>query len=209
MSSAYQIAQTLLRQTRDYGQVQLGVVICLGILLFATAIMRRKGSKEDSVPREGITAPAWLLLYASATMLLLFVAAYSIGGSDRRRSLVALALLVLSVIVIAASRSRLVLAAIVSYCRAVYCDRQRACWRSCLGGSERIRNSITSPRSRWEYRGSACTGKVRATRKQRSGIYPGSFSPADRIYEPNALKLALLQENTVLTLDTSGIRALR
>ena len=194
MSSAYQIAQTLLRQTQDYGQVQLGVVICLGILLFATAITRREESKEDTAPREGSTAPAWLLLYASATMLLLFVAAYSIGGSDRRRSLVALALLALSVTVIAATRSRLAFAAVVCLIAVQFTVIGSALagfpvWAAANGFG------IPSPHR-------APDGNIEAARALAKYVPQGNnvavytlalFSPTDRIYEPNALKLALLQ----------------
>jgi len=194
MSSVYEIEQTLLRQARDYGQVQLGVVLCIGILLVRTAVMSRKMNRERKTPREEITDQAWLLLYASATLLLLFVAAYSLGGSDRRRSLVALTLLVLSILAIAATRSRLALAGIL--CLAAI---QFVVIGSALSGAPVWANSnglgIPAPHR-------ASDGNVEAARELASHVRKGSyvtvytlalFSSGNRVYEPNALKLALLQ----------------
>jgi len=194
MSSVYQIAQTLLRQSRDYGQVQLVIVTCIGILLIAAAIMRKEKSRQDTAPLETTTGQAWLLLYAAATMLLLSVATYSMGGSDRRRSLVALALLVLSISAITAARSRLALAAVVCQIAVQFIVIGSALagapvWASANGFG------IPAPHR-------APDGNIEAARELAKYVLQGSnvavytltlFSPPDRIYEPNALKLALLQ----------------
>jgi hypothetical protein len=196
-SSAYRIVEAFLNQIRDYGQVQIAVVGCLGILLIVTAVIKKKESKEHSTSREGANVSAWPLLLAAATMLIVFMAVYSSGGNDRRRILVALALTVVSGTAIAAARLRLAVVAVVFLVVV-----QFAVIGSALAGhpvwAATNGFGIPSPHR-------AKDGNVEAARVLAKYVPHGNnvavytlalLSPRDRVYEPNALKLALLQEKS-------------
>jgi hypothetical protein len=196
MRSLGQIAQTLIRQARDYGEVQLTALAGLAIYLIVSAILRARRNKGTTDSRAAITTPVWPVLYASSILLVLFAALYSIGGSDRRRTLVALTLLGASVMAIAGSRSRVALAAI--FC---LIGVQIMVFGGAIASTPvwAARNGFGIP---IPHRGP--DGNIEMARALARYVSPGSaltvytlalFRADARIYEPNALRLACLQLN--------------
>ena len=196
MRSLGQITQTLLRQARDYGEVQLATLAGLAIYLIVSAILKVRRNRGPSDSRAAINTPVWLVLYASSILLVISAALYATGGSDRRRGLVALALFAASVIAIAGSRTRLALAA-------MFCliGVQLMVFGNAIAGAPvwGTHNGFGIP---IPHRGP--DGNIDIARGLSRYISPGSavavytlalYRLDARIYEPNALKLACLQMN--------------
>lgn len=197
MRSMGHIMQALRSQAADYGEIQIAVVVGLGIYLALSTLIRARSKKNHVDVHPAIAAPARLLSYACATMVVLFVALYSAGGSDPRRSLVAFALFATSVSVIAGTRSRLALAVVLCLT-----GLQFAVIGNTVAGIPRP--SALTGLGPFPSPHRVSDGSLDAARALARYVSPGSnvaiytlgtFQERVRIYDPAALKVACLQED--------------
>ena len=108
MNSATEVGRTLAKEVQDYGEVPVAFLAAMTVFAIGSAFVRTQTKVESDSHRAGI-APTWLLLRSSLTMLLIIAALYSSGGSDRRRALVGVTFLVVSLITLVGKRYRLAL----------------------------------------------------------------------------------------------------
>jgi hypothetical protein len=173
----------------------------LAIIAIASTFVTRQTRVESDRHREEI-APAWLLLRSSLTMLLIFAAIYTSGGSDRRRALVGIIFLVVSLITIVGRRYPLVLvlascliaAQITVLCRAVAS-------RPPLGALAKI-GQLPSPHRESDLNFDIMRALSRyATRGSSIAVYTLTlYQPDARIYEPSTLQLVSLLGGYGLTI---------
>jgi len=202
MDSAGRILQALSRQAQDYGRVQVGVFTGVALFLIGSRMVRRVREQDRSASAIVASAPALLLLRASSTMLLIFAVIYSIGGSDRRRALVAVALFIVSLVTLAAARSRLISTAILVLIGLQVTVIGRAVAGIPFTPAMRKFGRVPVP-----YRGE--DGNYEILRQLAKYVSPGSavavytlalFRADARIYEPAALQLAAFQQGHQLAL---------
>jgi hypothetical protein len=195
MRSLEGVAQALQRQASQYGEVQLAGLAALVIYLIVSALLKRTNQATRTAAKPTVT-PAWRLLYASSILVVLSAATYAGAGSDRRRSLVAIALFSVAVTVIAVRRSKVALTFVLGLIGV-----QVLVVGSVIAGTPvwAASNAFGVPAPHRTPDGNLDAARTLAhyvSHERSIAVYTLALFQANaRIYEPNALKLACLQEN--------------
>jgi hypothetical protein len=188
----YSARETLFRQVLDYGELQLAVLAALGILLLSSSMLGGRARKSPS----GTSGcrPLDVLLYPAGATLSLFVALYAGAGSDRRRSLVAITLFSCALFVGAANRFRVAIAAVLCLTAVQY-----IVIGSAIAGAPRwaAANAFGIPIPHRSPDDNIETAKMLAKHVPQGSVVAvytlALFSPSDRVYEPNAMRVASLE----------------
>jgi hypothetical protein len=196
MGALGHVRRALQGQFADYGKVQMFFLGGLVLFLAVSAVMSAKRRRTGQAAWQQVPAQARLLLYVSSILLVFSVIFYSSGGSDRRRSLVALIWFAISVTVIAGARSRLALAA-------VFCliGVQFTVLGSAVAGTPRwaALNGFGIPAPHRNPDGNFEMARALARYVMPASavaVYTAALSRADaRVFEPAALELASLSIN--------------
>ena len=196
MNSASGIGRNLTRQVQEYGEVPVAFLAGMTIVAIASALAGRQ-TRVGSEKNRGAADPAWLLLRSSLTMLVIFAAIYSSTGSDRRRALAGVTLVIVSVLTTVGKRYRLALVLALCLIAAQITVLGRAVAGLPPAAALARFGPLQSP-----HRGPDLNfDTVRALSKyvpagSSVAVYTLALFQADaRIYEPSTLRLISLQGN--------------
>ena len=191
MGSGMEIGQTLLRQAREYGGIQMAVLGVLALVLIGSKVVRIRRGPVVADGESDTPAQAWLVFQASLVMLAIFGALYSSGGSDPRRGVVAVTLFITSVVAIAATHRRVVIVAVLCLVTAQFTVIANAVGRPATIPVLRDLGDIRKARHGYDQNFATINFLTRYAAPGSSvAVYTlALFSAGDRVYEPNALRL--------------------
>ena len=194
MRSPAQIAQALLKETRDYGELQLGALLCLAIVLIGSTIVSARHKKRIS--GQTVAESARLLLYGASILLVVFAATYTSFGSDRRRGILAFVLFSAPLIAVSARRSRIVLAGVFLLI-AMQCATLSSAITRTPVPSWVFRNTSGHPEPIPVDRNLEIAQILMryVTTGSNVAVFTTTVFGGPRVYEPNSLRIVCLREN--------------